>query len=242
VEVMKELNRSLDKAINILNQIASENAVGLRELSRITGFSLTQTEKIVATLEEHNFVGKDESGKIVLGRELYFLGKLVETRVDSIQIMLQEIRELVKDIDETVYICQRRNKHTVFIEGIQSSHPIQYVPVMGKPYDLPYGATGKAFLAFMKDEEVEELLNFYQIDSENIYNQLPFVREQGYSTSHQERFEGLAGIAFPLINKEGFASFVLDIAIPAYRYSEEKKDFIISRTKRTVDKLLTITY
>jgi DNA-binding IclR family transcriptional regulator len=238
---MTELNKSLERAICIINQIAVENAVGLRELSRITGSSLTQTEKIIKTLEEHNYVGKDESGKIVLGRELYFLGKLVEARVDAIQIMLQEVQDLVKDIDETVYICQRRNKHTVFIEGIQSSHPIQYVPVMGKPYDLPYGATGKAFMAFMKEKEVIDLLDSYQIEPEKILKQLPEVRKNGYSTSIQERFEGLAGIAFPLVNKDGTASFVLDIAIPTYRYSDEKGEFIIQRTKKTVDKLLTIT-
>ncbi|MCM3766212.1 IclR family transcriptional regulator [Neobacillus niacini] len=237
---MTELNKSLERAISIINQIAVENAVGVRELSRITGCSLTQTEKIVKTLEEHKYVDKDESGKIVLGRELYYLGKLVESRVDAIQIMLQEIQDLVKDIDETVYICQRRNKHTVFIEGIQSSHAIQYVPVMGTPYDLPYGATGKAFMAFMKEEEVLDMLNFYQIEPDKILAQLPDIRKNGYSTSIQERFEGLAGIAFPLVGKDGSASFVLDIAIPTYRYSDEKGEYIIQRTKKTVDKLLTI--
>ena len=237
---MAELNKSLDRAIAILKKIALEDAVGLRELSRITGTSLTATEKIVKTLEEHIFIEKDESEKIILGRELYFLGKLAEARMDSIQIIVQEIKDLVRDIDETVYLCQRRDKHTVFIEGVQSSHPIQYVPEMGKLYDLPYGATGYAFMAYMSEDEIKEIIDFYQVDPVKIFYKLSLIKEEKYAMSYQERFEGLVGIAFPLITKNGTASLVLDIAIPTYRYSGEKKDLIINRAKGTVNKLLNV--
>ena len=237
---MSELNKALDKGIMILKQIAMENAVGLRELSRITGASLTATEKIVKTLEEHRFIDKDASGKIILGSELFFLGKIVESRTDFIQIILREIKDLVKDIDETVYLIKRSDKHIVFIEGERSSHPIQYTPEIGKPYDLPYGATGQAFMAFMEEDEVRKILNHYQIDSENYFKKLEEVREKKYSMSYQERFEGLAGITFPILTKDGNAPLALSIAIPTYRYSEEKNNILIERTKKTVNKLQTL--
>ena len=234
---MSELNKSLDRGIMILKQIAMENAVGLRELSRITGISLTATEKIVKTLEEHKLVDKDESGKIILGSELFFLGKIVESRTNYIQIILREIKELVKDINETVYLIKRNDKHVVFIEGEKSSHPIQYTPEIGKPYDLPYGATGHAFMAYMDEDEVREILDYYEVDQKEVFNKLEVVRENKYALSYQERFEGLAGITFPLFTKDGSAPLALSIAIPTYRYSEEKLNLIIDRTKKTVDKL-----
>ena len=239
-EAMSELNKSLDRGITILKQIAMENAVGLRELSRITGASLSATEKIVKTLEEHKFVAKNESGKIILGNELFFLGKTVESRTNSIQFTLQEMKELVKDIDETVYLIKRNEKHIVFIEGVKSSHPIQYTPEIGKPYDLPYGATGHAFMAFMEKNEVIDVLDYYKMDSEETFKKLEIVREKQYALSYQGRFEGLAGVAFPILTKDGKVPFVLAIAIPTYRYSEEKIDYIIERTQKTVNKLQTL--
>ncbi|SER81936.1 IclR family transcriptional regulator [Psychrobacillus sp. OK032] len=234
---MSELNKSLDRGIIILKQIAMENNVGLRELSRITGISLTATEKIVKTLEEHKLVDKDESGKIILGSELFFLGKIVESRTNFIQIILREIKELVKDIDETVYLIKRNDKHIVFIEGEKSSHPIQYMPEIGKPYDLPYGATGQALMAYLDEDEVMEILDHYQVDSKKMLKKLEKVRENSYALSYQERFEGLSGIVFPILAKDGSAPLALSVAIPTYRYSEEKLHFIIERSKKTVDKM-----
>lgn len=237
---MNEMNKSLDKALTILKHISMKQEVGLRELSRITGNSLSATEKIVKTLEEHNFIGKDQSGKIILGRELFFLGKMVESKLDSIKILLQEIEELVRDIDETVYLCQKRDEYIVFIEGVYSSHAIQYVPEIGKLYDLPYGATGYAFMSYMEHDELESILEHYQVEKEVILKKIPIIRENGYAMSYQERFEGLVGIAFPLVSMDGSVSYILDIAIPAYRFSEEKKEYIIMRAKKTIEKLLIV--
>ena len=234
---MSERNKSLDRGIMILKQIAMENAVGLRELSRITDSSLSVTKKIVQTFEDHNFVEKDQTGKIILGSELFFLGKIVESRTDAIQIILREIKELVKDIDETVYLIRRNDKHIIFIEGEHSSHPIQYMPEIGKPYDLPFGSSGHVFMAYMEENEVRKILNDYKIDSEKVIKKLEIVREKKFAVSFQDRFEGLAGVAFSLFTKDGKYPLVLSIAIPTYRYSEKKINFIIERTKRTINKL-----
>src|SRR5690625_1028253 len=68
--------RSVQRAIDVLRSFGvGKEALTLTEISNETGLAKSTTTRILATLEENNFLEKDlASGKYNLGVQLYFLG------------------------------------------------------------------------------------------------------------------------------------------------------------------------
>lgn len=230
---MSETSKTLDKALLLLSEVAIREPIGLRELSRLTNMSPAVVSRFVQTFEKHGFIKKDENGKLTLGYELYYLGKMVESRQGFKKIIYDELKKLQQELNETIHLVERRGKHIVFTERFQSDHVLQYVPNIGQMYPLPYGATGKVFMAHMEKEEVEKILDEYQVEErEKIWSEIERVKQKGFAMSNQERFKGLIGYAFPIQDDTGVIH-VINIVIPVFRYRKEDEAFLIEKVNQT---------
>jgi DNA-binding IclR family transcriptional regulator len=102
---------------------------------------------------------------------------------------------------------------------------------------LPFhaGASGKVIMAFLPDEEVENIISsgLQRITPQTITSpkelrkNLNEIRSIGYAITHGERSAEIIGIACPVFNADFAIIGGLMVTIPAYRFRSELKDSIV---------------
>ncbi|MGW3810278.1 IclR family transcriptional regulator [Micromonospora sp. NPDC005113] len=114
----------------------------------------------------------------------------------------REMQAIVRQHGETVYLTRYlpAAREAVFVHVVESETPLRYVLPLGLRIPLHAGAAGKAILAHLDDDVVDELrlarftdrtiVKKYQLRAE-----LALIRERGYAVSSGERIEGATGIA-----------------------------------------------
>jgi DNA-binding IclR family transcriptional regulator len=86
---------------------------------------------------------------------------------------------------------------------------------MGARIPMYATASGKAILAFLPKEKIEDYLSSVELkalthstitDPSSLLHELKRVRAQGLAYSRQEQFEGLAAIAAPVFRSDGYVA------------------------------------
>ena len=148
------------RAVTLLDLVShSESGVGVREAARLTGIDRSAVSRLFAQLEEIGWVEQErERGVYTVGPRLFAVGAAVRAR-DSIWRAAEPIlRGVVDRYDETCYLTVRQGHQMVFREKVDCTKRIRYVIDLGTILDLTTGATGRAVLSGMTDDEVDEVL------------------------------------------------------------------------------------
>src|SRR5215213_6255474 len=104
---------------------------------------------------------------------------------------------------------------------------------MGSPH---YTSLGKCLLAFLSEEEREEMLSRLRLerltprtitDTEGLREELLLTRERGYATNDEEHEEGVRAVGLPVIGRHGRPAAALSVATLKFRHSmEELEGFV----------------
>jgi DNA-binding IclR family transcriptional regulator len=116
---------------------------------------------------------------------------------------------------------------------------------LGVPYPLHAGASSKAFLAFLSDEEVDHYLAqpaLEQLTPATIANgpglrrEIEEIRARGYARSTAERQAGAASVAAPVLDQNDRPIAVISVSGPIDRFTEEA-EFCATTLLQTVRRL-----
>ena len=141
IQVLARVNRLLDTIA------AHDEPISLKTLSSATGLHPSTAFRILASLIEHGFVERSESGYYRLGVKLLQLGNRVHGRLD----MRREARPLMERLrdqtGETVNLCIREGDDVVYVERAVAPRLMRVEQVIGGRAPLHVTAAGKLFLA-----------------------------------------------------------------------------------------------
>lgn len=208
----------------------------LTEISRFLETSNPATYRIISTLVDMGFLIKDGNKRYQLSS--IFLKFADRVKHDLRGASLPVMEKLSEKTQESVYLSVSYHASTyIFIEGVESSHPLKWSVNIGEPMPADAGAVGKAHLAFRDDTEMEQMVEKMTIkpytkntivDKVLLLEELKKIKRQGYSFSIGERYPEVIGLSAPIYNHSSRnAVAVLSIFIPRYRYNEVKfKKFI----------------
>lgn len=236
--------QSLRKAIKVLRAFAAQQqAWGVRELARELSMPKSSVHKILQTFEEEGVLEKDlRTNEYSIGVLLFRLSHLAGAKISLSSIVSPFMRGMSQQCNETVFLTICRNNKAIFVDKAEAPHYIKYEPEMGKPYPLNCGSSGRALMAFLPKADIEEIINVGLgatgpnsiTDPARLRRSLKSVRKSGFAFSKEERFEGIIGFAFPILDHEGNAIAGLNIAIPKMRFDLGKARSFIRIGKETV--------
>jgi len=91
-------------------------------------------------------------------------------------------------------------------------------------------ATGKAFLAYLPQEEVREILgsrlarhtDYTLTDLSALEKDLEETRQRGFAISRQEYERDIHAVAAPILDVDGYPLVAIAVAGPAFRLPEER--------------------
>jgi DNA-binding IclR family transcriptional regulator len=222
-------NATADRAIEMLLCFSETRPVWtLGELAEHLGMPRSTAYRYANTLRSSGLLVED-SGRLGIGPRVVELARTAPTKSAAAQAAIAHLRALHARFGETVSLHQRRGHEILTLDIIECTHPLRMIFVQQNDM-LPWPATanGKLFLAFAQAEECQALLEVmspvrytqWTIRSRRaMQTELVHIREQGYAVSSEERYEGLRGIAAPVIDPSG-QTFAVSLGAPTFRMGD----------------------
>lgn len=225
--------RSVQRAIDVLNCFGVKNKeLTLTEISNETGLAKSTAIRVLATLEENNFLDKDsDSGKYCLGSQMYFLGYAAGKSISLKSAAKSAMCNLRKQVGETINLFVLRGDHRVCIQQYESLQSVKHMVQIGEELPITLGASGKVLLAFLPQTKIEELIQSQMMvkSQDQLLTELNSIRETHYAESIEEREKGTSAIASPIFGIDGEVIGALSISGPAHRFypSEKAKEALL---------------
>jgi len=215
--------RSVERAISVLMFIAENPiALGLSEISRNVGLDKATTLRLIATLEKEGLIRQEpHSRRYILGPSIASLINPLHT--DIRRICKPHMEQLVQSTGETVCLMVRRGLEHVIAEAVSAQYELCMAPNVGSTAPIYAGASGKCFLAFLSDEEADQIIKATKLKAvtkdtitnpQSYRRQLIKVRRQGYAISQGEIHPGGAAVSAPIFDRSGQIVAAVDLRGP----------------------------
>lgn len=221
---------TLEKAFSILDLFSYQNTeLSLNEIKNKLNMPKATVFRLLFTMEKHGFVRRvNPSGKYRLGQKLLYLGDMVAKDYDIIRIARPFMRDLWKELGETVDLTVISNDQVLFIEAFESIYHLkaEYSPV-GKKLPIHCTASGKILAAFAPQQlsaawppQVFEAYTPYTITDPAVLRQeLAQVREKGYAMDEGELDENINSYSVPIFCGPSVQA-ALTVVVPKSRLNQ----------------------
>jgi DNA-binding IclR family transcriptional regulator len=206
---------------------------GTSEIARAAGLPVPTVHRILAALTGRKYLARDEgTRRFRLGPAALDLGERARAVLDLRQAALPVLRRLARETDETALLTVPNDERdrSICLERVESSQPLRLSVEPGRRLPLHAGASQKALLAFLGEEEIEriaagsleQLCRATITDPEALRSNLAEARERGWAISFEETNIGVWGVAVPLLDVQGAAVAAIGLAGPSARLSPEE--------------------
>ena len=231
----KRKNIIVRRTAQVLKSFVKEpKGWGISALASHLGLAKSVVFEILNTLVDEGLVKKDEKEKTYLcGNELLKLALTHFGNIDLIKVSRPALKKFVKDFRETILLLQIIENKNIIVEKVEGPEPMRFILDIGMEVPLYKGSSGKVWLAFLPDEEREELINKHknEINITKLRGEIETVRKKGFSTSIEEVYPGVNAIAAPIFNNYSELVGVISAGGPSFRYSESLIPKILDAAK-----------
>ncbi len=150
---------AVNRAVRILDLLAESDApLGLADLARAIDAPKSSLHGLCATLTQLRLISRTENGLMTIGPHVMFWANAILGRSDIAQEFGTVCRESGILPDETITLSVLDGAHVVYVACHNGSRPLGIQFRIGMRLPAQFTATGKAMLATMSDDEVEERL------------------------------------------------------------------------------------
>lgn len=219
---------SVRRAFEVLESVAhAPGELTVRELAEKMGMASSTVHRLLQSLENLEVLSKDPTTRRYrLGPAVLRIALLGTDEFDLRSVALPYMHRLHELAEESVGLNVRVGDSRVYIEQITSKHYLRAAAVIGEPYPLFSGAPGYVLLAFLPDEEIDEVLDRVEIipptprapaSKEAVWKELRKVRRDGYAMAVGANNPGLANIAVPVWNDRNEVVAAVSVSGPTVR-------------------------
>ena len=223
---------SVETALRVLAEIASHDAVGVTELSKILGIPKTSVQRVLYTLQGAGWV-REAGGEITrwtLTSLMFLLTQKGDWQNTLRRAALPAMEKIRLATQETVHLAIQERDTIIIIDRLESPQAVRVNLDLGQIAPLVASANGKAILSTWPRDEVEALVsrnltqhtNSTILDPAQLLANIEEARQRGYATNAEEWREGVAAVSAPIVQGDR-AESALSISTPANRMSPEKQ-------------------
>ena len=232
-------SQSLERGLAILSSFDSDRPlIGVSELSRELSLSRSTAHRYISTLAQLGYLQQDpESKRYRLGPRVLDLGFSAINSMDLREVAGPHLRLLSDETGFTVNLAILDGIDVVYIERCRTARPgqrdIDLNLHVGARLPAYCTAMGKAILAFMPADRVDELIariDFTPRGPNTVTSAAAFpdelerVRAAGVAVNDEELAYGLRSIAAPVSSQAGDVVAALNLAV--HRTMISKEDLI----------------
>ncbi len=208
-----------------------EHELTLSEISDRLALTKSNTSKLLATLEQFDYVEYNKNnGSFTLGVKTFQIAQTYIKKLSIAEISYPYLKEITDILDESSYVGIVDNGTVVYLNMVDTSKPIRLKPRVGHIGHAYATAIGKAQLSKLDNQEIEILFrDGFQSVTENTVNSitdlikaLDVIRDSGYAIDNEEFEKDVVCVAVPVMDFMGKATAGIGVSAPKVRMSNER--------------------
>ena len=237
----------ISKAIAVLKACdALGPGLSLGEIAKYVGMPRSTVQRIVQSLTEGGFlVSQGRSRSIALGPDLLAMGADATNNV--FELAHPFLKSLAEETGETVDLARLNHDHMVFIDQVAGAHRLRAVSAVGDTFPLHCTANGKAALALLGEEQLQQVLRvrlaFHTqntiVESGLLLADINHIKTTKVAIDREEHSLGICAIGTGFTDKAR-QIYAVSIPIPAVRFDamRAKCEPLLLATVRSIEQSL----
>lgn len=238
--------QSIDRALIILEIIANNEKVSLKELVMKTGLSKSTVHRLVNSLINNGYVQQNEiTAQYEITLKMFQLGNKRVQNIDFLNVAKSMISQLTNTLGETCHLVVEDNNEVLYIDKfVPSDNTRAMASKIGKRAPMYCTAVGKSILSTYTDEKIEEIWNDSNIikltentitDFKNFMIEIENIREQGYSVDNEENENGIYCVSTYFVNYRNEVQGAISLSFPISQM--DKKEYFIEKLTSCAHKI-----
>lgn len=207
---------TVSRALQLLTYLAdADGAVTVKDAAIALGLAASTTHRLLNLLKEDGFVsGNPANRSYDIGPQFYRVAARLTNRMGLVNLARDAVQDIAAQYNETVlfglYLPNERAMS--FAARGDGQKALTYRIEMNAPLSLVWGASGKALLAHLPEDEIARILSEEgpapatgqnTPDFDSLIIELRAVRRNGFCISKGEKLPGALGIAAPVFGPDG---------------------------------------
>lgn len=218
-------------SFDIIDTLRETGGAGVTEISNEIGVSKGTVYNHLATLMDEDYIVKDENDDYHLGLRFIDVSHNAKSRVPILNLARSEVDKLAEKSGEMALFTVEEHGMGVCLYVAYGDQAVQTPLYVGHRDSLHHTAVGKAILAHLPEERVDEIVEQRGLpqvtehtitDRDELAEELEEVRKRGIAFNQQETIHGLVGVGAPITNQEGEVMGALSIIGPTSRIDEDR--------------------
>lgn len=213
-------------SLRIVDALDERGASGLTELADSLDMPKSTVYVHLSTLVDRGFVIKDDDRYRL---SLRFLELGASVRAGTLYEQAKgEVDAVAEDLGQLVNLMTEEDGLGVYVYSVRGPDAVDLDTTPGRHFPLNTTALGKAMLAQMTDERIDEIVDQHGLpartdrtvtDREELLAQLETIRDRGYALDNEENLRGIACVAVPILVERGVIG-ALSASAPANRMDD----------------------
>jgi DNA-binding IclR family transcriptional regulator len=219
-----------ETTFEIVEYLCDNDDASISEIAVELDRAKSTIHRHLATLVHHGYAVKN-GGTYSIGLRFLNLGLSARNNRTLYHETYTKVDQLAEETGEKVWCMTTENGRSVHLYGANGEQAVRTDNREGQVSYLHQHAAGKAILAHLPREHVNEVIERYGLpartsqtitDSTELFERIEQIREQGYAFNREEFIPGLHAVAVPITTKDNSAIGSLSISGPANRLQGEK--------------------
>ncbi|MUV56173.1 IclR family transcriptional regulator [Halogeometricum sp. CBA1124] len=239
--------KSIHTMFRIVESLKTLDDKTVTNIARETGLAKSTVHKHLATLIEENCVTQVDD-QYYLGARFLDLGGFVRNERYGSEIVKDKIKSLAEQTGQVVHFVVEEHGQAVVIYREKGEYGVPSRSRVGKRMFLHQTAYGKAILAHLPEDQIDQIIDYYGLPSATqhtitnpaeLRDELQEIRDRGYAINREESTVGLSAVGAPVILDDGTVFAGCSIAGPENEIKDDQIDSLLS----TVNQIkLALTY
>lgn len=235
---------SLPRAFAILRRLSTTQGEGARvtELAKDLGLTQATAHRLLQALVAEGMVEQDERSKLYrLGIEFFALAASAGHAQGLRALCRPSLLRLSASLGDTIFLLVRSGFDAICLDRSEGPFPIRsFTGDIGGRVALGVGQGAMAILAYLPEAEREEVIRynvprvreFGVLDEVYLRTEIERVRELGYAGRNTGLLEGMAGVAVPILDRDGRGVAALSVGTIADRLRSDRLPTVVELLKR----------
>jgi DNA-binding IclR family transcriptional regulator len=217
--------KTVATASRVLDIVREHDEIGASDLAADLGISKSTAYIHLRTLEENGFLVQ-QGDEYRLAFKFTVLGEYVRNRSPLYRYGKPEVDTLASETNQYTHIVTEENGFGINLYQVKGDTSVEgeYQTDKTQRRDhLHYTASGKAILAYLPRERVEDILDEHGLpaqttntiaDAETLFAELERIRERGYAYNDGEEINGFRAVGAPVRDVDGNVLGSLSVSGP----------------------------
>jgi len=222
--------RTTEKTVAIIRGLQELDGAGVTELADHLGYNKSTVHHHLTTLRDKELVCTREN-EYELGIRFFELGEYARQQRAIYPVAKPEATRLAKETGEIANVMVEEHGRGVYLHIAEGDQAVNLDTSVGSRQYLHTCALGKAMLATMDRERVDEIIDTHGLprktpntvtDRSALLEELETVQDRGVAFDGEERAQGIRCVATAVTDRHDRLLGAISVAAPASRMKGDR--------------------